>query len=658
MATPARTWFDDRGLALASASGAAGPAQLPLFLGALHYWRVPPAHWEAALAGLRDLGLTAVETPVPWSVHEPAPGAWRWSGAQDLRRFTELAARAKLAVVLRVGPAANAELTGLGFPDDVLRDPEIWARTAHGSPALLPLPPRSVTLPSYASAKLHARVARWYQALAAQVDSMCAPGGPVVALAVDHEAHLSFRRGAYDLDYHPEALARWAAQHPAWPDPPRAWAADDEERCLAWVAFKEREVAWSLGRLAAALDDAGLGALARLHGLPLQHRGARAISEHLGGVVARHSHGPVRVAELRRNALRALGSAALPLALECGVGEAPWFPPSGGPAADQARAVTLLAAGARGLGFSMAVERERWAGGLVDTHGRPLPGSQWAPALLRALQEVDFPALRRRPAVAVLSADSEARLGEASCLMDPLPPVVSQLLGLGEAGHAELGAPSAAVARRWQAAVELALERAGVAYAVLDEEAPGEELARYRAVIAPVATHLSRALWHTLQQLVEHHPVTVVLGPWAPERDERGQPWQESPLSGRDAAAATRRARPGRVGRLRPGSLEDLEGLAADLAPLADPLPFRVATAECALELAWDAGGAPRALFVFNDAALPQTAELHVRYDAADDGARPTAVRDVFSGERIAVVEGMLRVPLPPASVRMFLTDF
>ena len=62
--------------------------------------------------------------------------------------------------------------------------------------------------------------------------------------------------------------------------------------------------------------------------------------------------------------------------------------------------------------------------------------------------------------------------------------------------------------------------------------------------------------------------------------------------------------------------------------------------------------------FVFNDAALPQTAELHVRADAADDGARPTAVRDVFSGERIAVVEGMLRVPLPPASVRMFLTDF
>ncbi len=642
MAPRARTWFDDRGLVLGGEAGEQW--RLAVYSGALHYWRVAPERWTSALHGLRALGLTTVESYVPWSVHEPAPGDWRWNGARDLRRFVELAGKAELAVILRLGPHANAELTGLGFPADVLRDPEIAARTAHGSPAFLPAPPRSVVVPSYSSSKLHARVARWYQAVAEQLAGLTAPAGPVVAFGVDNEAQLFFRRGAYDLDYHPEAVARWAQEHPQWPEPPRGYHDDDLDRCLAWVAFKEREVARALARFCAALEQAGLGELARVHNVPLGLRGPRAVAAAIGGAVGVDSHGPVHPLALRRKARRAFGGATLPLALECGVGDVPWFPPAGGARGDQARALTLLAAGARAINFYMAVERERWAGGLVEPTGLRLDGADWAASLLAALTELDWPSLRRRPAVALITPDSEERLSEASCLLDPLTPVVSELLGLGPGGHAELAEASSREALAWLAALEGALERAGVSYDVLDEQASLEELARYRAVIAPVARCARAELWRTLHTLVDQHPVTVVLGPWAPERDERGQPWREPALGARDPQRPARR---GRVGRLRPGSLQDQDGLVADLAPLAGPAPWRCITPGCVLEVAWDSTDRPRALFLFNDTRAP----LHAELVATGEAAPAAALRDPLSGNSYPIVDGRGHVPVAPRGV-------
>src|SRR6185503_19808909 len=74
--------------------------------------------------------------------------------------------------------------------------------------------------------------------------------------------------GAYDHDYHPDAIEWWrdACGHEG--DPPRAWAAADAPRCLSWVRFKDQYVARALGELAHVLDDVGLGEVARFHNLP------------------------------------------------------------------------------------------------------------------------------------------------------------------------------------------------------------------------------------------------------------------------------------------------------------------------------------------------------------------------------------------------------
>ena len=93
-----------------------------------------------------------------------------------------------------------------------------------------------------------------------------APDGPVVAIGVDNEAQMFFRLGAYDFDYHPDALAWWRDVLDV--DPPRAWDRATADRCAAWVRFKDQYLARALGDFAGMLDAAGFAGLARFHNLP------------------------------------------------------------------------------------------------------------------------------------------------------------------------------------------------------------------------------------------------------------------------------------------------------------------------------------------------------------------------------------------------------
>lgn len=45
-----------------------------IYSGALHYFRVPRAYWRDRLRMIRAAGLNAVETYIPWNLHEPLPG--------------------------------------------------------------------------------------------------------------------------------------------------------------------------------------------------------------------------------------------------------------------------------------------------------------------------------------------------------------------------------------------------------------------------------------------------------------------------------------------------------------------------------------------------------------------------------------------------------
>jgi len=631
-----RTGFDDRGLKLENGRA------LPFYAGAMHYWRVEPAQWAPCLRAMHSLGLTLVETYVPWREHEPEPGTFVWSDAHDLGRFLEAAWAAGLSVVMRPGPHANAELTSFGFPDWLLGDPQCQARTAHGSPAWLPAPPRAFPIPSYASTKFQAHVRAWYRAVADVAKPYLGPDGPVAAIGVDNEAQLFFRTGPFDLDYHPDALAWWRDAS-GLDEPPREWHAKDAARCVLWLKHKDEYIARALHEFAKSLDEVGLGELARFHNLPPGHYGhydLRRLQTAIGGPAGIDAYTPrAQFAELRRRATALVGNASpLPLALEVGVGFSPWFPPldeTDDPTRERDHLLTLLAAGVRGFNLYMAVDRERWYGGAISAQAKI--EATWIKPLLAALADVEWPSLRRQRVIALVDTRADARIGLASNLIDPVTPVLADALELGPGGAAELGTDAPAIAaRRWQSAIARALELAQVPYAIVDESTPEAELAQYRAVIAPTQDRIDRGLWQRLRALAEHKKAIVVIGPTTPTRDELDQPLDEPA--------------PRRIGKLNEGSLDDIAGLADDLVALAGELSddWHVERPDDVRTMAYaDAAGATRVVFVVSDAAKPVTAVV-----LAGD---VTSVRDPLANEVLPIDDGRVRVAMPARGVRMLV---
>ena len=625
-----RTELTGRGLRLA------GGGELDFFTAEIHYWRLPRSAWAPCLAAVRGLGFEIASTYVPWSVHESAAGRFDWSGARDLGAFLDEVEKAGLLAVLKPGPHINAELTHFGFPERVVRDPAMQARSARGTPIWMPAPPHMFPVPSYASSAFRAAACQWLAEVGRVAAPRRHPDGPVVAVQVDNEHQHFFRLGAHDGDYHEDAIAWWRESGEE-ADPPRAY---DPARSVRWVAFKEvyaeRALAWVRG----ALADGGLDDVARYHNAPPSHpaqvhlpRAAHAVG---GPAGLDFYHRATNYAAVRERALYLGGTAApLPIAAEVGVGGPPWLPPMS--PEDQAEVTRgILAGGARGLCFFMVVDRERWYGAPVSETGALRPPAEWLRRLLAGLREVEWTSLRRRAPAALVMSRAEPRHAVASSFADPLSPVVTELLDLGPGGAAELArdrAPS--LHRRWMRAVADALDAAGVAWDLVDEDALDERFAGRSLVIAPTLARVDRRLWVRLHALAATS--RVVVGPERPERDELDRPL------GDEAGL------PRRVGLLRSASLDDLAGLAGDLARAAGGDPPAVhgvhPSTDVHISLFENSQRDIRAVTIGNPRGTPADATLAIPAGAC--------LVDLDTGQRWSEQGGVVQIDLGAHAVRL-----
>lgn len=623
-----------------------GYTELDLIAGAVHYWRLDRADWRACLTAVKQLGIDIVQAVVPWSVHERRAGKYDWSKDRDLAGFLDRVDRAGMYAVVCPGPIAGGELGGLGIPARVLGRADLHALTARGTTAWTPAAPRMVPVPSFAASGFRAEVTAWLAAVGEIVAPRLAPDGPVIGVHVGHEAQLVARLGPFEHDYHPEALGWWR-ELAGDEAPPRAWDPDDAGRCARWMRSREVYLERTLAWLAAALDDAGVRDIVRFHDLPWSEPGTFDLpgaqaALGAGGLVGMNAgHRAADAATARRRALYLAGSAApLPFAPRVAVGGPALAVPAPGDASRDAL-LALLAAGVRGFGLSMAVERSRWYGAPVSEMGELQEPAGWLGRLLGTLADVEWSRLRRHAPVALVATRADLRFGAASCAAGALGPIAGALLPPGSLAGAALGRDADAVSQqRWVDAVERALCLAQIPYLIVDESCPVERLARFRAVILPTAARVSRDTWQRLHALAGRGTV-VVIGPERPARDERDQPLG-------DAAAL-----PPRVGLIRAGSAEDLDGLADDLGAVAGELPDVWITAEqtdvdCSLFV--DPEGAPQVLFTGNRSPDPVIADVVV--------PAGTALFDALTDEELgAADDGIVDVPLGPHEVRMFLVD-
>jgi beta-galactosidase len=646
--THRRTFLTQRGIA-APGRGEPGSDEIDLICGAIDYWRLDRADWQACLAATRKLGVQVVQVAIPWSVHERTAGKHDFGKHRDLAVFLDQVNEDGLHAVVCPGPLLGGELTGAGIPARVLERAELHALTARDTPAWIPMAPRMMPLPSFAARGFQDEVRAWFAAAGALVAPRLAPGGPVIGVQVGHQAQLVGRLGPYEHDYHPDAL-RWWHELAGDEAPPRAWDAGDPGRVSRWLRFREIYLARTLAWLTAALVDAGMGEVARLHDLPWSEPGAfdlpgaQAALGPGSAVGMDAGHRPADAASLRRRALYLVGSAApLPVAVNVAVGGPALGVPVPTGAGDAARRTLLglLAAGVRGFGLTMAVERSRWYGAPVSEVGEPQAAAAWLGRVLAALADVGWTGLRRDVPVAVLVSRADGRFGQASSAAGALAPMLEALAPPGAPVAGAMARDAGAIAQqRWQGAVERALCWAQIPYLLVDEACSLDAMARFRLVVAPTGARVDRDTWQRLHALAARG-VIVVIGPERPTRDERDAPLGE--------AAAL----PPRVGLIRAGSADDIQGLADDLAAVAGDLADAWITAEqtdvdCSLYA--DPHGVPQVLFVGNRRADERIADVIV--------PAGTVLVDVLTDEELgADAEGIVDVPVGPYEVRMFFVD-
>ena len=626
-----RTWFDDRGVT-------DGQRSIPLRSGSIHYWRLDPESWPAALAAMATAGFNAVSTYVPWSVHERAPGRYDFSGERDLGRFLDAVATAGLKAIVRPGPHINAELTLFGIPERILADPECQARTAAGTPAWLPAPPRMFPVPSYASSAFIDETGAWLAEVGARIGDRLHPDGPVIAIQLDNEMAMFFRTGAFDLDYHPGALAWWR-EHAGDRDAPVAWDPDDPAAGARWVKFKEVYAARSLAWLADALDRAGLGGLARFHnGPPIAPVGLAPVAagEAAGSMPAWDCYQTLRSARrVREIGLYLAGTATLPMIAELGVGGPAYVPPPE-PPAQMSAAIALFGCGVRAFNLYMAVDRDRWIDAALDGDGVDRTG--WVPAFLAALETIGD--VRPRPLVGLIESRADHRYAIASSVIDPAPPLVSELLDLGPGGFAELGLDrQARTQARWRRAIADALDAFEIPWALVDQDAGADVLSRFRLLVCPTVRRIDAALWAVLRQAARSG-ARVVLGPGVPEVDELEAPLGETGLVAN-------------MGLLRAETLDDLDALGSDLAGAAAPLPdLWIAPSHpeviCSPLYRQDTGELG-ALVAVNTGVSRVRAQI-----ASTPDARFT---DAVDGQSLAARGEVVGVVLEPRSARLLIPD-
>jgi beta-galactosidase len=647
---------------------------VPLFSGSVHYWRLPRSVWKPALDALKNLGARLVDTYVPWSVHETAPGSFDFGERDprlDVRHFLRLARDAGLYAIVRPGPHINSELTHFGIPERVIWDDACQAQSAARGRVVLPIPPLAFPVPSYTSAAFHREARTWLRAAGEQIAPLVWPEGPVVLVQIDNEGSLYFRDGPYDQDYHPDAIAQYrrylrnryssvTALRAAHGDPsvtfdtleppPELDAKTEDElpRHLDWAEFQESAIEAGLYRFANVLKDSGLRRLPTFHNFPLAESATPLDAvriEHAVDFVAldyyHHASDRVRNEIARRTtnlAARAAVRNVPAFGAEMGAGFAPYFPPLSD--ADNHFAVlNALAYGLRGFNLYMAVSRDRWIGGPIDRTGVPRPSAEFWKSLFAALERTRFYELVRRTPVRVIVPRSLERLARVVHAFEAVPPTAFALGGRGASlGSFEndLDPTHGAVmdAESFLTTVEQSLDEARVPYAVVREDqlaSPPPET-RWTIVVCPGA--LDTALTTTLgERMMRSTPLSV--GPRPPERDGSMRPSrarlpniESSPVPAMLPLdpAALRAAVGTALGRLEVATLQ------------AEPRSVHTT-------MHHDKDGHARVLFVINASEEPVEAVAHA------PGAR--GARDALTLERVLVTGEHVVLPVPAFSVRM-----
>ena len=136
--------------------------------GDMHYFRFLKAGWKRRLQLMKDFGLTAVQTYVPWNMHEPEEGEFHFEDNLDIAAFLKLCDDMGLKVMFRPSPYICSEWDWGGLPYWLMKKPGLCIRTTDEQYMMC--------------------VRRYYERLSREfLPYLSTNGGPIIAVAVENE---------------------------------------------------------------------------------------------------------------------------------------------------------------------------------------------------------------------------------------------------------------------------------------------------------------------------------------------------------------------------------------------------------------------------------------------------------------------------------------
>jgi beta-galactosidase len=141
---------------------------IQIISGAIHYFRIVPEYWEDRLLKLKACGFNAVETYVPWNLHEPKEGVYNFEGIANVTEFIKIAQKLELMVIVRPSPYICAEWEFGGLPSWLLADERMKLRCYY-EPYL-------------------EKIKAYYNVLLPMLKPLlCTENGPIIAMQIENE---------------------------------------------------------------------------------------------------------------------------------------------------------------------------------------------------------------------------------------------------------------------------------------------------------------------------------------------------------------------------------------------------------------------------------------------------------------------------------------
>jgi beta-galactosidase len=540
---------------------------IPIYGAAVHYWRLEREKWSEILDKVKGMGFTAIETYIPWEIHELEDGRFDFGSLdpkKDIDTFLKLCEEKGFKVIVRPGPQINSELPYFGYPKRVLDNPKYHMKTSYSTKAILNQASRPVPALNYANEDLYKEFAKWYDAICSILKKHLTPKGCIIAVQVDNEMNFFFHVTPYLVDYSEFAIELYreflrekygndinklnkyyGTNYKGFDEvkPPTKFNAKTVRELryyLDWIEFREHYLIKTMTKLAKMLKERLGNNVLLFHNYPhpLSPGIAKGVTTTPYNLIALEKElNFVGFDIYSRKELYdhvklvtsyVVGSSRVPFIPEFIAGVWPWYLRPTAPQDEEFVSKAAVMHGIKGFSRYMIVERDRWMGSPIARDGYIREDRyQVHKKFIETLRKYEFVKFEKKREVLILMDREYDRLEAATALISFPGDFLEPLLGFSEYPNALYVSDDTfgfeetvqMVKSLWFEKYYKVLTDLEYTFDISDSELDIARMKQYKAVCIPSFEFMTQKLQDKIYEVAKDGGI-VVLGPKIPKLNE------------------------------------------------------------------------------------------------------------------------------------------